>query len=119
MKSKQTMSKLTILAASAFLFAAALESHAQYTPPPPPAPFPGFINEALRQKNPYMNQWDIGGALRLRFEDHEGYGIAGVGGTPTKPNNDFRSKGADVYNEYWLSRLRLHLGYTDKWWSAH
>lgn len=29
--------------------------HAQYTPPPPPRPFPGFINEYLRTADPYMN----------------------------------------------------------------
>ena len=92
---------------------------AQYAPPPPPQPFPGFINEALRQKDPYLSAWDIGGAERVRFEDHEGYGIPGVPGSPGKPNNDFRAHGADVYNAYWLSRLRLHAGYTAKWWGAY
>jgi hypothetical protein len=73
----------------------------------------------LRKNNPYASAWDIGGAERVRFEDHEGYSIAGVPGTPGRPNNDFRAEGADVYNAYELSRLRIHAGYTDKWWSAY
>ncbi len=66
-----------------------------------------------------MNAWDFGGVERVRFEDHEGYGIAGVPGSPAKPNNDFRAQGVDVYNAYWLSRLRFHAGYTDKWWNVY
>ncbi len=93
--------------------------HAQYTPPQSAQPFTGFINEALRQQSPNLGDWDIGGAERLRFEDHEGYGIAGAPGSPGKPNNDFRANGADVSNAYWLSRLRLHGGYTDQWWGFY
>src|SRR5437667_265840 len=54
---------------------------AQYAPPPPPAPFPGFLNEYLRSKDPYMNQWDFGGNVRLRYEVKEGFGIPGVTGS--------------------------------------
>src|SRR5438046_2585664 len=97
-----------LAALGALALGAAATAHAQYTPPPPPAPFPGFLNEYLRQNNPYLNQWDLGGVERLRFEDHEGYGIAGVPGAPAQPGNDFRAHGADGYNAYWLSRLRLH-----------
>jgi len=93
-------------------------AQSQYVPPPSTQPFAGFINEALRQEDPYLSVWDIGGVERVRFEDHEGYSIAGVPGSPAKPNNDFRSQGADIYNAYWLSRFRLHVGYTGKWWSA-
>jgi hypothetical protein len=107
------------LLASALVICAANEVYAQYAPPPPPQPFQGFINEYLRQDDPYMNKWDVGGAARLRYEDHEGYGIAGLPGSPGAPNNDFRAHGADVANDYFLSRLRLHLGYTDKWWNAY
>jgi hypothetical protein len=111
--------KLATLAGAAIVLAATEELYAQYTPPPPPVPFPGFINEALRKDNPYASAWDIGGAERLRFEDHEGYSIAGVPGNPGRPNNDFRAEGADVYNAYELSKFRFHAGYTDKWWSAY
>jgi hypothetical protein len=32
---------------------------------------------------------------------------------------DFREHGADVDNEYLLTRIRFHAGYTDTWWSAY
>jgi hypothetical protein len=88
-------------------------AQAQYAPPPPPPPFPGFINEALRKDNPDMNAWDFGGLLRLRYEAHEGFGIAGSPGSI-----DFRKEGADVSNHDLLSRLRLRSGYTGKWFSV-
>src|SRR5262245_47126852 len=87
---------------------------AQYAPPPPPAPFQGFLNEYLRSKDPYMNQWDFGGNVRLRYEVKEGFAIQGVPGSL-----DFREHGADVDNEYLLTRIRFHAGYTDKWWGAY
>src|SRR6185295_1993964 len=31
---------------------------------------------------------------------------------------DFRAKGADVENDYLMERLRVRMGYTDKWWGA-
>src|SRR5438552_17929449 len=103
----------------ALAFSAATNSHAQYSPPPSPQPFAGYFNEWLRQQDPYLSAWDLGGNERVRFEDHQGYGIAGIGGTPSKPNNDFRVRGADTDNSYWMSKLRLHAGYTEKWWSAY
>ncbi|MFO1497218.1 MAG: alginate export family protein [Verrucomicrobiota bacterium] len=90
-----------------------LETAAQYAPPPPPAPFPGFLNEALRKNDPYMNQWDFGGSARLRYEVREGFAIPGSVGSL-----DFRDHGADVNNEYWLERIRYRVGYTSKWWGA-
>jgi hypothetical protein len=87
--------------------------HAQYAPPPPPEPFSGFINEALRAEYP-SNKWDIGGASRSRVEIKEGYGIAGAPGSV-----DFRAHGADVDNEYFLERIRLHVGYSNTWWGAY
>src|SRR5579859_7660962 len=108
--------KLTM---GALALGAATSSYAQYTPPSSPQPFAGYLNEWLRQQDPYLSAWDLGGNERVRFEDHQGYGIAGVGGTPSKPNNDFRAHGADTDNSYWMSKLRLHAGYTEKWWSAY
>jgi hypothetical protein len=87
--------------------------HAQYAPPPPPAPFQGFINEWLRKDDPYMNKWDFGGSVRTRYEVKDGYGIPGLPGSV-----DFRAQGADVDNNYFLERIRVRAGYTDKWWSA-
>jgi len=106
-------SKSTILTASALLLAAVNQVIAQYAPPPPPAPFPGFINEALRKNDPYMNQWDFGGSVRARYEIQSGKGIPGVAGSM-----DFRDHGADVENDFFLEKIRLRAGYTDKWWSA-
>lgn len=88
-------------------------THAQYTPPPPPAPFPGFLNEYLRKDDPYMNAWDIGGSARVRYELKDGNGIAGVPGSV-----DFRQNGPDNHNAYFLERLRLRASYTDKWFSV-
>lgn len=111
-KTKATVTAMLVLAAINKVYG-------QYTPPPWPSSYPGFINEWLRTNYSAMTRFDIGGMERLRFEDHVGYGIQGVPGSPTKPNNDFRTNGADVSNSYLLSRLRLHVGYTDKWWSAY
>ena len=51
-------SRLITLALGALVFGAARDGFAQYAPPPAPAPFPGFINEALRKNDPYMNLRD-------------------------------------------------------------
>jgi len=32
---------------------------------------------------------------------------------------EVRDHGADVSNDYLLSRIRIHAGYTDKWWSVY
>jgi len=104
----------TGLSAGALVLAALNEAHAQYTPPPPPAPFQGFINEALRANDPYMNQWDFGGDFRARYEVKDGFAIQGTVGSV-----DFRDHGVRVNNDYYLTRLRLHVGYTDKWWNAY
>ncbi|HLP77464.1 MAG TPA: alginate export family protein, partial [Candidatus Paceibacterota bacterium] len=108
---KNTKSTLT---AGALVLAALNQVYGQYAPPPPPAPFPGFINEALRKDNPYMNQWDIGGALRMRYEVKEN-----ALGLP--PANDFRkvttSTGQND-NSYFSDKVLARIGYTDKWWSA-
>ena len=101
------------LSAGALVLAALNQAHAQYAPPAPPQPFPGFVNEALRARDPYANLWDLGGDVRLRFQANESYGIAGKAGSV-----DFRAKGVSENNEYWLMRAKVHVGYTDKWWGA-
>src|SRR6266480_2923189 len=104
---------LKTLAAAAVMAGTADRTYGQYTAPAPPAPFAGFINEWLRQDDPYMNAWDFGGSARFRYEIKEGFAISGVPGSV-----DFRAKGADVNNEYLLGRIRFRTGYTDTWWSA-
>lgn len=105
------------LAASALVLAAVNAAYAQYAPPPPPAPFQGFINEWLRKDDPYMNKWDFGGSVRVRYELKDNFGIAGSGTGPTT-SLDFRKTGADVDNDYLMEKIRFRAGYTDKWWSA-
>ena len=105
------------LAAGAVALSSLHPASAQYAPPPPPAPFAGFLNEALRQNDPHMSKWDIGGSVRFRYELKEGFGIPGVGAGATT-SLDFRDRGADVYNDYSLTRIRLRAAYTDRWWGA-
>ena len=78
----------TTLTAGAIVLAALNQVYAQYTPPPPPAPFAGFLNEYLRKNDPYMNQWDFGGQARVRYEAKEGFAVQGVAGSL-----DFRDSG--------------------------
>src|ERR1700722_6364885 len=106
------------LSPGVLVLAAINHVYGQYTPPPPP-PFAGFVNDWLRQDNPAMNAWDFGGMERLRFEDHDGYSIAGVTGAPAKANNDFRAQGTDIENSYLMSRLRFHACYSNEWWGAY
>lgn len=105
--------KLKTLTTSSLVLAAVTHVYGQYAPPPPPVPFAGFINDALRKNDPYMNKWDIGGSDRLRYEVKRGIAIPGKAGSL-----DFR-KGVDTDNEYLLNKFRAHVGYTDKWWSAY
>lgn len=88
---------------------------AQYAPPPPPQPFPGFINDFLRKKDPYYANWDIGGTVRLRYELKEN-----ALGLPA--NNDWRDTSGtalDTDNSYFSDKVLAHVGYTAKWWSFY
>ncbi len=106
------MSKIvSTLSVGALALAAAHEAHAQYAPPPPTQPFPGFLNDYLRKKDPYYSVWDIGGAARLRYELKEN----GVG---LPPASDFRKTGVDNDNSYFSDKILVHAGYTAEWWSA-
>jgi hypothetical protein len=84
---------------------------AQYVPPPPARPFPGFINEQLRASNVYLSAWDIGINYRARFEDKLGAGTTDAGS-----NWDFSKRPVDDNNnQYLLSRLMPRVAYTGKW----
>ena len=88
---------------------------AQYAPPPPSQPFPGFINDFLRKKDPYYANWDIGGSVRLRYELKEN-----ALGLPA--NNDWRDTSGtalDTDNSYFSDKILAHVGYTAKWWSFY
>jgi hypothetical protein len=103
---------------------------AQYTPPPSPAPFAGFINEWLRKEDPYMSAWDIGGSFRVRYEIKENggavFGLPAVTTVvppvaPAPSGADFREHlgtlRADNDNSYFMSRLRARVGYTAEWFN--
>jgi hypothetical protein len=113
-KPPKRLKSLAALLAGALLLAARNQAEGQYTPPPAPSYFPGFINEYLLAPQGLTNHWDIGGADRERYVAYEGYGIAGKAGSV-----DFRDHGASVDNQYLLSRIRVHVGYADDWWSAY
>ena len=88
-------------------------ARAQYAPPPPARPFPGFANEMLRAENVYLSAWDIGASWRVRFEDKLGAGTTDAGS-----NWDFSSSGGparDNNNAYALSRFMPRVAYTGKW----
>jgi hypothetical protein len=88
--------------------------HAQYAPPPPPRPFPGFVNEKLRAADPYMNAWDIGANFRARYENKYNAGFTDAGS-----NWDFSKRPQDDNdNAYYLLRLMPRVAYTGKWFAA-
>ena len=87
---------------------------AQYTPPPPSRPFPGFVNERLRAADVYMSAWDIGVNIRVRQEDKDDAGFTDAGS-----NWDFSKRVVDDNNNhYLLTRVMLRIGYTGKWFNA-
>ena len=102
--------------AGSFIGLAALHIvSAQYTPPPPVAPFPGFFNEALRKNDPYMNQWDIGGSARLRYELKQG----ALGLPPANDFRDLTTATTQNDNDYFSTKILARLAYADKWWGAY
>ena len=107
-------STLKTVSASALVLAAVHQAYGQYTVPPPPEPYAGFLNDYLRQEDSSFSAWDFGGNERLRAVSYQGYAIPGTLGSV-----DFRGKGANVDNGYIMSRLRFHAGYTDTWWNAY
>jgi Alginate export len=95
-----------------FALAAAAVSpgSAQYAPPPPSRPFPGFANEKLRADNVYMSAWDFGASYRLRLEDKNRGGFTDAGS-----NWDFSRRPADdTNNTYLLSRLMPRVAFTGR-----
>jgi hypothetical protein len=103
----------------ATLFALALPAltplvRAQYVPPPPARPFPGFVNEKLRADDVYMSAWDIGVNVRVRQEDKDGAGFTNAGS-----NWDFSLRPQDRNNNhYTLTRIMPRVAYAGKWFAA-
>lgn len=108
------------LVTCAVALAASSAVDAQYAPPPPLQPFPGFINTYLRNQDAYLANWDVGGSVRLRYELRENNLAA-------PPNSDFASTATAVAtnpgkisndNAYVADKLLFRVGYTDKWWGV-
>lgn len=74
----------------------------------------GLINDWLRNESPIFTNIDLGGQFRVRYEAKEHFGIVGV------PNSvDFRTTGTTTDNDYWLTREKVHLGYSPcDWFTA-
>src|SRR2546425_9132913 len=102
----------TPLAAAALVLGAYSAAQAQYVPPPPLQPFPGFLNDWMRKQDPYLANWDISGAARFRYEVKENAGFTAAGS-----GADFRKGGVDNDNSYFMNKVLARVGYTAKWWS--
>jgi len=96
------------LAVAALVLVGAVAAEAQYTPPPPSQPFPGFLNDWMRKQDPYLANWDISGAARFRYEVKENAGFTAAGS-----GADFRKGGVDNDNSYFLNKVLARVGYTD------
>lgn len=112
-----------LLTTSALVLAASASIFAQTNtpaPPPPAKPGPGLVNEWLRKENPDNVAWDIGGQVRARYEIKEGFGAPIATGLPGAPGPaDFRDVGGNKENVYLLLREKVHVGYTQPWWSVY
>ena len=114
---------MTTLTGGALVLAAG-QIHAQYTPPPPLKPSPGYLNQYLRQEDPAMLAWDVSGSLRLRYEMKENGGnVAGVLSPAAPSGADFRKNvysapAADNDNDFFMHKLRMRVGYSTEWWNT-
>src|ERR1051325_9398 len=108
-----TKNKLILTTGSTLVLLAIQNVYAgDYSPTSAVRPSPGLINEWFRKDDPYRAAWDIGVNSRFRYEVKEHFAIAGTAGSL-----DFRDHGADVYNAYFLDRIKPRVGYSAEWWS--
>jgi hypothetical protein len=68
-----------------------------------------LVNQWLRDESTAFNSWDLGGQLRVRFEDKENFA------TPGRGTVDFQRDGGNGDNAYFLFREKFHLGYKSDW----
>lgn len=81
------------------------------TSPVAPAPA-GYLNDLLRQDNPYMASWNFGAFYWTRYEIKENGGFIGPGSLA-----DFRDD-TDNDNSYLMQKVLLRGGYTGKWFEV-
>lgn len=87
---------------------AAVQAQAQYVPPSPPAPVPGYIDDSIKTL-PELSGWDLIVNDRVRYEDKSDAGTTHAGS-----NFDFFSAPPTTNsNQYWLNRLMPKIGYTN------
>ena len=92
-------------------FAAAPNLDWGVTTPVAPSPA-GFINDWLRQDNPYLSSWNLGALYWSRYEMKQNGGFTGPGSLA-----DFRTD-TDNDNSYLLQRVLLRGGYTGRWFEV-
>jgi len=79
----------------------------------PVAPAPaGFLNDTLRQDNPYLSAWNVGAFSSTRYEIKEHGGFVGPGSLA-----DFRTD-TDNNNSYLMEKVLVRVGYADKWFEV-
>ncbi len=106
------MKQNQILTTSALVLSLSASIYASdFSPMTAARPSAGYLNDYLRKDDPYMSAWDIGTQVRLRYEIRDNFGVSGA-------VNDFRRKGADVDNAYFLQRIKPRVGYTAEWFSV-
>ena len=113
---KPTATKLTT---SALLLAATTTASAQsYVASPTPPASPGLLNEWLRQRDLNNTAWDIGAAVRLRYESKNNFGTSQNGGG-TAGANDLKAISPNADNNTFMQRVKPHLGYTSEWFGFY
>ncbi len=71
----------------------------------------GLLNDWLRTQSDGFKRWDIGGQFRARYELHDNYAVAGRAGAV-----DFGGSAVDNDNDYFLTRTKIHIGYSPADW---
>jgi len=72
-------------------------------------PSPGWLNETLRAKDPYLGAWNVGALYWGRYEVKQNGGFTGPGSLA-----DFRTD-VDNDNNYFVQRILPRIGYTSEW----
>ncbi len=70
-----------------------------------------LMNDWLRTQSDAFKQWDIGGQVRLRYEIKNNFAVAGRVGSV-----DFKNGIVDNENDYFLTREKIHLGFSPTDW---
>jgi hypothetical protein len=69
------------------------------------------VNDWLRGQSDAFRKWDAGGQVRLRYENKQNFAVPGRAGAV-----DFGNNGVDNDNDYFLTREKIHLGYSPADW---